>query len=221
MGASELSVQSQHFQKLAVSWFRRGGNGIAVRQYERDENVYMEHDPADWVYCVDHGTLKVGVDLPDGRECPLALRLPGELAGELAACGQSHRRESLVAIERSTVRIASARTFLDFVRDGNLASLLLEYFAEVLVTQQKAIVILLLEPSERRLAHTLLEISRRHCEGPDLPLRLSQQQLGDMIGTTRSRVGQFLKKFRSLGLVRSYDSRGVLVDPDRLESYCR
>lgn len=220
MGASEPSVEATGFQKLAVRWFRQGGNGISVRQFERDQAIYVERDSAGSVFCLDHGNVKIVVDTPDGRECPLALRLPGELLGELCICGQSQRRESAIALERVTVRIASTRSFMEFVQRENLAHLLLGHLADGLVSQQRSIAILLLETSERRLAHTLLELSRRHGGASQLPLRLSQQQLGDLIGTTRSRVGQFLKNFRSLGLVLAYDNQGVLVDRERLEAYC-
>ncbi|MDE3011957.1 MAG: Crp/Fnr family transcriptional regulator [Pseudomonadota bacterium] len=222
MGASEPPQQSVDFQRLAVRWFRLGGPGITVRQFERDQPVYREQDPSASMMCLDSGTVKILVDTPDGRECPLALKLPGELLGELCVCGQARRRESAIALERATVRSASPQTFMEFVHRENLTHLLLEHLATALVRQQRAIAVLLLEPSERRLAHTLLELSqRRGCEDGQLPLRLSQQQLGDMIGTTRSRVGLFLKHFRGLGLVVSYDQHGVHVDRERLEAYCR
>jgi len=220
MGASEPSLDAVGFQKLAVRWFRQGGSGITVRQFERDQAIYMEQDPATSVFCLDNGSVKIVVDTPDGRECPLALRIPGELIGELCVCGQNQRRESAIALERVTVRLTNTRTFMDFVHRENIAHLLLGHLADGLVAQQRSIAILLLEPSERRLAHALLELSQRHGGCSQLPLRLSQQQLGDMIGTTRSRVGQFLKHFRDLGLVLAYDNQGVQVNRERLREYC-
>ena len=221
MGSSEPSLCAIGFKVRAVRWFRQGGPGIAVRRYEQGQAIYMEQDPALSVFCVDDGNVKIVVDTADGRECPLGLRIPGELLGESCVCGHTQRRESAIALEPVTVRLASTRTFLDFVHRENIGHLLLGHLADGLVTQQRHITILLLEPSERRLAHTLLELSQRHGNGSQLPLRLSQQQLGDMIGTTRSRVGQFLKNFRALGLVLAHDHQGVHVNCERLQEFCR
>lgn len=221
MGASEPSLDAISFKKLAVRWFRQGGSGISVRQYEREQAIYMEGDAAQSVFCLDNGNVKIVVDTPDGRECPLGLRIPGELLGELCVCGQSRRRESAIALEQVTVRHCSTHAFMEFVHRENIAHLLLGHLADGLVAQQRSIAVLLLEPSERRLAHTLLELSQRHGGCAQLPLRLSQQQLGDMIGTTRSRVGQFLKNFRHLGLVLAYDNHGVEVNHERLQDFCR
>jgi CRP-like cAMP-binding protein len=221
MGVSQLPRESLGFRRLATRWFRAGGPGVVVRCFERDQPIYMEHDPAATVYCIDSGNVKIAVDTPDGRECPLGLRVSGELLGELCACGMGSRRESAFALDQVTVRAASTRAFLDFVDSEGLSGLLLEYLAEAIIAQQRAIAVLLLEPSERRLAYTLLELSERHGGGDQIPLRLSQAQLGELIGTTRSRVGQFLKNFRELGLIRDFDGGGVRINRERLDAFCR
>ena len=221
MGASESSISSENFSRLAVRWFRSGAAGVQVRQYQRGQAIYVEHDPATTVLCIDTGNVRLVVDTPDGRECPLGLRVADELFGELCICGQSARKDSAIALEQVTVRSVSTRAFMEFVQRENLVGLLLQHLGDGLIAQQRSIAILLLEPSERRLAHTLLELSQRVGDSDQIPLKLSQEQLGDMIGTTRSRVGQFLKNFRALGLVLTYDSSGVQIDRERLRAYCR
>jgi CRP/FNR family cyclic AMP-dependent transcriptional regulator len=70
----------------------------------------------------------------------------------------------------------------------------------------------LFNPSERRLARTLVLLARY--SKPDGPLRvlpkISQEVLAEMVGTTRSRVNFFMNKFRKLGFVE-YNSSGLKV----------
>ena len=221
MHVIESAIDRPSFQRQAVAWLRRGGSAVTVRQFRRDESIYLEGHPSSTVSCLDTGSAKIVINLPDGRECPLGLRVPGELIGELGACGEEFRNDSVIALERVTLRTASVRAFLGFISDNHLESEMRLHLSERLIAQQRSTAILLLEPSERRLALALLELSARAgTEDGAIPLRLSQQQLGDMIGTTRSRVGQFLKKFRARGLVTMHHARGVRIDRERLMAFC-
>ena len=220
-----MMVPLQHgcgdlFLGRAVSWLRMQGPGIVVRHFERNQTIYIEGDPARTVMCVDRGYVKALANLPDGRECPLGLHVPGELLGELSIYGHALRQDSAVAVNAVTVLSVSAALFMDFVAREDLQAELVEHLACRLHAQQHSIAVLLLESCERRLAHTLLKISSKLVE-PGMPtIPLNHGELGELIGTTRSRVGEFLKRFRTLGIVTDFGRDGVRVDHERLRAYC-
>lgn len=210
------------FSRLAIAWFRSTSQGVTVRRFNRDEAIYLDSEPAQSVLCLDSGFVKIVSDTPDGRECALEVRMKDELFGELCVCGHTARRESAFALSKTTVRIAPMARFMEFVEDQGLQKELLRHLANRVVLQQHNIAILLLESCERRLAHTLLRLGDQ--AGTDetlIPIRLSHGELGDMIGTTRSRVGQFLKNFRASGLIQDFDDGGVHIDRERLQAFCR
>ena len=220
MGESWGPEQMDRFARRAVSWFRAGGSGISVRTFERDRPIYLEGTAAKAIFCLDSGYVKLLGHMPDGRESVLALQGAGELFGELCICGQPARRESAHAVSQVTVRCASPPHFLEFVVREGLIWDLVHYLAERLVLQQRSIAILLLENSQRRLAHTLLALSGKGDREGSILIRLSHEELGGMIGTTRTRVGQFLKHFREIGLVHEFGRDGVRIDRARLQAYC-
>ena len=73
----------------------------------------------------------------------------------------------------------------------------------------------LFNDSEKRLARVLLKLAREYKDVPGAAIpRLSHETLGEMVGTTRSRITHFMNKFRKLGLIE-YDEH-LTVKTERL-----
>jgi hypothetical protein len=79
------------------------------------------------------------------------------------------------------------------------------------------------ENSEQRLAETLLQLGRTLGSNGSSSIciepKISQEDLADMVGTTRSRIGAFLKRFRELGLISLNDRRCLIIREDKLSDY--
>lgn len=93
----------------------------------------------------------------------------------------------------------------------------------VLCEQQRTIASLLLKDSEHRLAAVLLQLSRklgkRRGPGVQLQERITQEDLSGMVGTTRSRVGYFLRRFHNAGLVERLPGSFLMLYEQRLATY--
>lgn len=220
MDMAALAIRDASFQARARDWFHSGESCVLVRTLKRQQRIYQEGERADHIACIANGSVQIST-FAHGHRCPVALRFRGDLIGELSACGMRVRKESAVALEHTTILVAPVAGFLAFVQQERLMALMVGYFAEALLQQQHRIAQLLLEKCERRLALTLLELAERHGGGDVIPLHLTQADLGQLIGTTRSRIGHFLKHFRELGLLGHYDVDGIQVDRKRLADYCR
>jgi CRP/FNR family transcriptional regulator, cyclic AMP receptor protein len=187
-----------------MEFISQRSTGWTSSNYRADQIVYSQGDPADSVYYVHEGKVKVAVVSARGKEVVVAIRGPDEFCGEGALTGELMRLATVTAM-----------TMCEIVRleKGNLAHLLHEeaefadYFLYHLLTRtarvEADLVDQLFNSSEMRLARALMLLANYGSGiGPEpIPIPVSQETLAEMIGTTRSRVNFFMNKFRKLGLI--------------------
>ncbi len=173
-------------------------------------------------YFIVEGQVKLVVNAPNGKRCLLAVCTNGDVVGEFGP-GGAERAETAVALRRTVIwRFAPAR-FLDALAANDMIEEYLAYKAAQVLHQQTVIVDMVTMESERRLAACLLGLCRLMGVrvGPlvHIDTRLTQEELSEMVGTTRSRVGHFLKGFRTAGMVRLTRRSTLLVDEQGLAEY--
>lgn len=208
------------FKQRAEDWFYSEPAGLLRRTYRRRQYIYREGDGARHLGMLQSGSAEI-LTAAHRKSCPTELRFAGDLIGELVLCGQPLRLESVITLEPVIVRLAPVEQFMAFVTEAGLTAQLAAYFASALQAQQRRFANMLIEKCERRLALTLLDLAERHGGEGAVPLHLTQAELGKMVGTTRSRIGYFLKHFRELGLLGHIDGAGLEVDRARLAEFCR
>jgi CRP/FNR family transcriptional regulator, cyclic AMP receptor protein len=189
----------------------------------RHDHLYRCGEYDEDVYLVVSGLVKVLIHTPEGRECLVDIYPAGEIFGELSLCGQIVRLETAVAMQESTVKVISSRAFLSMLRHESLLSGLAQYLASRMEEQQRIITSLLTANCEQRLAMTLLRLARRLGQKDPRSMRIahrmSHSELAKMVGTTRTRVGQFLKRFRGLGLVAVTGELHLIVSESKMSRY--
>lgn len=196
-----------------------------VVHFERGDAIFSQGDPADSVFYIRKGAVKLSVVSKQGREAVIAIVEPGDFFGEGCLAAQPLRLSSATTVTAASVlRLEKAR-MVRLLRGRRAMS---ERFIAHLLTRnmriEEDLVDHLFNPSERRLARALLLLARYGA--PDDPVRtvprVSQEVLAQMVGTTRSRVNFFMKKFERLGFIDYKDGltiRGglltvVLHEPD-------
>src|SRR5512140_2692303 len=187
--------------------------GKTIVEYGTGRNVYQQGDPADSVFYLKRGKVKLAVTSAEGKEGIVAVLDAGEFFGEGCLASQSTRISTAVTLtDCSLVRIEKQL----MVRTLHEQQALSEQFVTHLLTRniryEADLVDHLFNSSEKRLARILLLLSHFGKESraePVLP-NISQENLAEMVGTTRSRVSHFMNKFRKLGFV-DYHASGALT----------
>ncbi len=153
----------------------------------------------------------------------MGFRTAGDILGELALAGQIVRFETAVAMKEATVKQVFYRNFLADLKRESLLENLVQYLATRIAEQQELITSLTTMDSEHRLAQVLLHLSnilgRSQSCGTCLEQRISHNELANMVGTTRTRIGIFLKKFRDLGLLHLTVDRCIVLEEDKLSRF--
>ncbi len=183
-----------------------------IVKYRRTDVIFNQGDPCESVLYVQKGRVKISVLSKTGREAVVAMLGRGDFFGEGGLAGQPVRMGSATAITDSTILIVDQDEMVRLLHQQHALSD--RFIAHLLVRTiriEQDLVDQLFSSSEKRLARRLLLLARygEH----DNPVRavpaISQETLAEMIGTTRSRVNFFMKKFQRLGFIDYKDGLKV------------
>jgi CRP/FNR family transcriptional regulator, cyclic AMP receptor protein len=175
-----------------------------ISTYQENQIVYSQGDPADCVFYIQIGRVKVTVVSELGKEAIVAIRGPDEFCGEGALAGDSIRLATVTAMSPSEIVRLAKETVVGLL-DGNPE--FSNYFLHHLLTRtarvEADLVDQLFNSTEMRLARALLLLANYGTDlgNEALPIKVNQETLAALIGATRSRVNFFMNKFRKLGFI--------------------
>jgi CRP/FNR family cyclic AMP-dependent transcriptional regulator len=180
--------------------------GVARRivEYGRADVIFRQGDPCDSVLYLQAGGVTISVLSKTGRQAVVAMLGPGDFFGEGGLAGQPRRVGSATATDHTTVLIVDQQEMVRMLHEQPaMSDRLMAYLLARTIRVEEELIDQLFNSSEKRLARKLLLLARYG--DPNSPIRtvpaLSQETLAEMVGTTRSRVNFFLKKFERLGFV--------------------
>lgn len=181
------------------------GSGKTILKSEKTAVLFSQGDPADAVFYVTKGKVKITVVSPQGKEAVVGIITPTNFFGEGCLAGQPLRMSTALTMEEaSIVRIEKAAMIRVLHEEPIFSELFMVYLLSRNVRIEEDLVDQLFNSSEKRLARLLLLLARFGKEGNVEKIvipKISQETLAEMIGTTRSRVSFFMNKFKKLGLI--------------------
>jgi CRP/FNR family cyclic AMP-dependent transcriptional regulator len=175
-----------------------------VAPYRRKQVIFSQGDPADAVFYIQKGRVKLTVVSQQGKEAIVALLGPHEFFGEGCLAGQPLRMSTATATEESAVLRLPKRAMMRLLHaDQRFSELFTTYLLSRNIRFEEDLIDHLFNSSEKRLARVLLLLAHFGKDGKKEPVipKISQETLAGMIGTTRSRVSHFMNKFRKLGFI--------------------
>jgi len=186
------------------AFLESAGVSRRVVRFARGEVVFAQGGPANSVFYIQDGGVKLSVLSSSGREAVVAMLSAGDFFGEGCLAGQPLRMGSATAVvPTSVLRIQQREMARTLHERSEFSDRFLTHMLARNIRIEEDLVDQLFNSSEKRLARTLLLLARYGKEDTTqhtLP-QLSQETLADMVGTTRSRVNFFMNKFRKLGLI--------------------
>ncbi|HUK23728.1 MAG TPA: Crp/Fnr family transcriptional regulator [Terriglobales bacterium] len=189
------------------------GEGRKILPLSRKQLVFTQGDPADAVFYLQKGRIKLTVVSKTGKEATIAILTEGSFFGEGSLAGQTLRMGSATAASDCTVLRIDKKSMVQALRrEQSFSELFVSYLLARNVRYEEDLVDQLFNSSEKRLARILLLLAHFGKEGvPEVVVpKISQETLAEMVGTTRSRVSFFMNRFRKLGFV-DYDGGGLQV----------
>jgi CRP-like cAMP-binding protein len=174
-------------------------------RFARGKEIFAQGDPADTIFFIQSGKVKISVVSASGKEAVLVMLGPHSFFGEGSLVGQSLRISTATALEPSTLFCVEKAAMIRALHEQT--SLSEKFTAALLVRNidlEEDLCDQLFNHSEKRLTRVLLKLARMrdHDALPHAKIALfSHETLAEMVGTTRSRITYFMNKFRMMGLI--------------------
>jgi CRP-like cAMP-binding protein len=187
--------------------------GKTVMEYAADRSIFRQGQPADSLFYLRRGKVKLRVISHQGKEAIVAVLTGGEFFGEGCLAGQPSRMATAVAMTDCTLdKIEKSRMARLLHEQHDVSELFVSHLLSRNIRYEADLVDQLFNSSEKRLARILLLLAHFGKESRAemvVPI-VSQDTLAQMVGTTRSRVSHFMNRFRKLGFV-SYNDDALTV----------
>jgi len=175
-----------------------------LSKYKEDQIVFAQGDPADSVFYIHRGKVKVTVISERGKEAIVAIRGPDEFCGEGAMTGTPLRLATTITMSAcEIVRLETETIFRLLHQNQEFADYFLTHLLTRTARVEADLVNQLFNSSEMRLARALLLLANygNDVGQETIPVKVNHDTLAALIGTTRPRVSFFMNKFRKLGLI--------------------
>jgi CRP/FNR family transcriptional regulator, cyclic AMP receptor protein len=180
------------------------GQGRTIAEYPKNHVVFSQGDPANAVFYIQKGKIKLTVVSNNGKEAVIALLDIGDFLGEGCLKAQPFRMATATAMsDCSILRLEKAAMIRVLHDEPAFSEIFVSYLLSRTIRIEADLVDQLFNSSEKRLARVLLLLAHFGKDETPEPVltKISQETLAEMIGTTRSRVSFFMNKFRKMGFI--------------------
>ena len=181
----------------------------ARMSYARNVEIYGEGEPAEYLYKVMTGAVRITKLLDDGRRQVTAFHLAGEIFG--LELGKEHRF-SAEAISESSILVVKRSAMLALAgRDGEVARQLWTLTADALQRVQDHMLVLGCMNAKERVANFLLQLAKRVSGGDELELPMSRQDIADYLGLTIETVSRTMTQLENDATIGLPTSRHIVL----------
>jgi len=188
----------------AQAFLESAGAARRLLEFPKDAVIYTQGEPADSVFYVQLGHVKLSVVSTSGKEAVVGMLTLGDFFGEGCLAGQRVRMATATARSATTVVTVAKSKMQRLLRQQHtMSDLFIAYILGRNIRIEEDLVDQLFNSSEKRLARTLLLLARygKTAEPLSVLPAVSQETLAEIVGTTRSRVNFFMNKFKRLGFI--------------------
>ena len=173
-------------------------------EYRTNRNIFCQGQPADSVFYLRRGKVKLSVTSDQGKEAIVAILGAGEFFGEGCLAGQPLRIATATTMtDCNLARIAKPLMVRMLHEKHDISELFVTHLLSRNIRFEGDLVGQLFNSSEKRLARILLLLAHFGKDGraETVHPRINQENLAQMVGTTRSRISHFMNKFKKLGFI--------------------
>ncbi|HTX03754.1 MAG TPA: Crp/Fnr family transcriptional regulator [Candidatus Acidoferrales bacterium] len=211
------------FREFEEAQLQQVAQTAALRTYHKHEFIVREGDPGGTFYIILDGSVAVTRVASDGRETILSILKSNDFFGEMSLFDSSLRSASIKTLSDVKVGVIDEKAFLEVLeRSPKIARYLVTALSQRLRAANQLIAATTSQDIRARLASLLLNLSQSFGEkaenGVKISLRLTNQEMANMIGTTRETVNRTLNRFWDEKLIDMRTSHVIVVEPDKLRS---
>jgi CRP-like cAMP-binding protein len=182
----------------------KANGGRTVNKYRIKGTIFAQGDPADALFYIQDGKVRLTVVSRQGKEAVIAILSTGDFFGEGCLAGQPLRMATATALTACSIMRLDRGEVIQVLHDQpSFSEMFVTHLLSRNIKFEGDLVDHLFNSSEKRLARVLLLLANFGKPGqPEVVIpKISQETLAEIVGTTRSRVSFFMNRFRKLGFV--------------------
>ncbi|WP_291423672.1 Crp/Fnr family transcriptional regulator [Deinococcus sp.] len=215
--------RTELFADLELAELERVAATTPYRSYQSGEVIYRMDDPADALYFVRSGLVKISKLFPNGKEAILGVVGQHDTFGELLLQPEERRPTQAEALERTMLIVLPRQELQKLLETKpDLAMKLIRLMATRLFEAQAWTATVSAYSASERVASLLYRLAREfgrpHSQGTELNLKLNQEDIARMVGATRETVSHSLNKLKHDGVIVRARAP-IIVRMDALQSY--
>jgi len=211
------------FSSLSESDMEEISSLVTTETFGKKETVFSEGAPSEWFYAVYEGKIKITKLSVEGKEIILELIKPGELFGAVAVLKGFPYPANAVAMEDSSIlKISRKNMMLILDMFPSLMFNLIQSLGDRMRDSHETTKNIALEKVGSRIAALLLKLCEqmgtKTQEGLELNIKLTKQDIAEMVGTTVETSIRTMSRFKKEGLIKEEAGKVVILDPDGLRA---
>lgn len=192
-----------------------------MEEVKKRQPLYLPGDPSSNVYLLKKGRVKIANTAPSGKEVTFDILEPGEVFGELEVLEDAPRSTSAEALDDALICVIPRKDFDQYLAmHPNVTVKLTKLIGLRLKKIQSRIEDLVFRDVPARLAHLLSELSKSdgvaEKQGVRLKVKLTHQEMANLIGCSRETVSATMGQFRDQGLIQMDGRTITILKPDGL-----
>lgn len=194
-----------------------------VEHYPVGREIFAKGSPGTSVMAVLRGSVRISAPAESGKEIVLNLIGPGEIFGEIAVLDGEARTADAVAATNCELLVIDRRDLMPLLgAHADICMILLRIVCQRLRRTSEQVEDLLFRHLQSRIAKALLQLanhdkSRAEHRTTPIGVRVSQQELGNMVGGSRESVNRQLQLWHKAGLITLNRGAIVIRDPAAFE----
>ncbi|MCI0329662.1 MAG: Crp/Fnr family transcriptional regulator [candidate division Zixibacteria bacterium] len=217
---TELVRKIPFFASLSGADAKKIADLLVERTVKRGEYLFWEGDPADWLYVVKEGKIKLIKSGPNGKEMVLEMVPPGQVCGTAVIYSPTHLSSAVA--ESSTTAFGLRRSELEKFVYGTpqMAKAVIQYLGSRLKSAHDTITGLVTSKVETRIASVLVKLAEHHGsqtpKGVRINIPLTRKDIGDAVGATVETTIRTLSRFQKQKILATESKHIFILDLPRL-----
>ena len=196
---------------------------VELREIPRRQVIYLPGDPGEQIYFINGGRVKTSKVTRDGKELTLAYRGAGQIFGELAVIDGAPREEMAEAMKNAIITELPVDVFRELLMaDTKLCWAFLAEVGRRRKQLETKIEHLVFKDVQAKLAALLLELGEEYGQdtenGVQIGLKITHQEMANLIGSTRETISLTLAQFKKKRLLNMNGRTVVLLDHEGLKA---
>ena len=208
------------FSTLTDEEFNQLRHIFAVKAYHKNQIIFLEEETGNYMYLVLSGKVKVSKSGSAGKETILAIHRTGDFFGEMSLLDGKTAPATVSAMEDAKIISVSGADFHKYLMHNEkvmlqIINVLCARLRQVWQTQS-----LSSSTADARIRMGIYQLAKRHgirdAHGTIIDLKITHQELAEMVGTSRETVTRVLARLREQGIIEIDQRRMTLLDAEAL-----